>query len=62
MKQMEFYAKHQKKVSWILKTMRPFLMLGMEFYWFHSMLVLCFFLFDDAVVIFLARLHGVRMS
>ena len=25
MKQMEFYAKHQKKVSWILKTMRPFI-------------------------------------
>ena len=25
MQQMEFYAKHQKKVSWILKTMRPFI-------------------------------------
>ena len=27
----------------VLKIMRPFLMFGIEFYLFHSMLVLCFF-------------------
>ena len=47
------------------EIMRPFfLMFGIEFYLFHSMLALFFllFLFDDAVVILLARLYGMRMS
>ena len=47
----------------VFEIMRPFLMFGIEFYLFHSMLALFFllFLFDDAVVTLLARLHGVRM-
>ncbi len=48
----------------VFEIMRPFfLMFGIEFYLFHSMLALFFllFLFDDAVVILLARLYGMRM-
>ena len=53
----------------VFEIMRPFLMFGIEF---HTCLILCLyyfilvlffllFLFDDAVVTLLARLHGVRM-
>ena len=47
----------------VLKIMRPFLLCCIEFHLFHSMLVLFFllFLFDDAIVILLARLYGMRM-
>ena len=47
----------------VFEIMRPFLMFGIEFYLFHSMLALFFllFLFDDAVVILLAGLYGMRM-
>ena len=63
----------------VFEIMRPFLMFGIEFHLFYSILVLFYaciisylyyfilvlffllFLFDDAVVILLARLHGVRM-
>ena len=63
----------------VIEIMRPFLMFGIEFHLFYSILVLFYaciisylyyfilvlffllFLFDDAVVTLLARLHGVRM-
>ncbi len=63
----------------VFEIMRPFLMFGIEFHLFYSILVLFYaciisylyyfilvlffllFLFDDAVVTLLARLHGVRM-
>lgn len=47
----------------VFEIMRPFLMFGIEFHLSYSILVLFFllFLFDDAVVTLLARLHGVRM-
>lgn len=58
----------------VFEIMRPFLMFGIEFHlsysilvlfyaWYYFILVLFFllFLFDDAVVTLLARLHGVRM-
>ena len=49
----------------VFEIMRPFfLMFGIEFYLFHSMLALFFLLFllNDTVIILLARLYGVGVS